>query len=68
MSKVMFKVIALGFQRIVIFVFDFPARSSNLGKMSNRCSADGVVGYKAVLIEDFAIIFMRDDQFQPIDL
>ena len=61
MSKVMFKVVALGFQGVVIFVFNFSARSSNLGKMNNTCSSDRVVGHKAVLIQDFTCTFLRDD-------
>ena len=68
MPEVMFKVIALGFQGIVIFVFDFPACSSNLGKLNNICSRDRVVGHEVVLIQDFTGIFMGDDQFEPIDL
>mgnify|MGYP006387418083 FL=1 len=77
MPEVMFKVVALGFpgtarqgrcQGMVIFVFDFPACSSNLGKVNNIYSSDRVIGYEAVLIQDFTCSFLRDDQFQPINL
>ena len=77
MPEVMFKVVALGFpgtarqgrcQGMVIFVFDFPACSSNLGKVNNIYSSDCVIDYEAVLIQDFTCSFLRDDQFQPINL
>ena len=68
MSKVMFEMIALGFQGIIIFVFDFPACSSNLDNLNNIAVRDRVIGYKAVLIQDFACTFLGDNQFQPIDL
>jgi hypothetical protein len=68
MPEVVFQVIALGLQDIVILVFDFPACSSDLGKLGNIGNCDLVIGYETVLIQNLTGIFMRDDQFQPVDL
>ncbi len=67
MPKVMFEMTALGFQRIVLFVFDFPARSSNLGQVNHIGRRNRVIGDEAVLVQDFARTFRYDDQFQPIN-
>jgi len=50
MSEIMFEVIALGFQGIVVFIFDFPVCSSSLCKMNNIGSSNRVIGHEAVLV------------------
>ena len=68
MAEVVFQMISLGLESIVVFVLDFPSCSSNLGKVNNICSRDRVIGYEAVLRQDFTRVFIFDDQFQPVDL
>jgi hypothetical protein len=67
MPKVMFQVITLGLEGIVVLVFDFPAGSSHLGKLNNIDGSNGMVGHKAVLIQNGTCSFMGDDQLEPID-
>jgi len=67
MSEIVFKVIAFGFQGIVVFVLDFPARSSDLSNQSWIGRGDEMIGDKGIVIQDLACFFIRDDQFQPID-
>jgi hypothetical protein len=63
----MLQVIALGFEGIVVLIFDFPAGAPDLSQRHNTGGGHGVVGHKAVLIQYFACLFMGNDQLQPID-
>lgn len=49
-SKVVFQVVVFSFQRVVIFVFDFSARSPNFGDWGDIDAGNRVIGDKAVLV------------------
>ena len=68
MSKIMFQMIPLGFQGIIVFIFNLPTRSSDAGQLSNILQVDVMIGHKCIVIKDFARLFMTDDQLEPIYL
>ena len=50
MTVVMFKVIALGFQGVIVLVFDFPARTPGFDDGFNIARAEAMIGGKAIAV------------------
>ncbi len=67
MPKVVFKMIALGFEAIVIFIFGFPATSTGSDDLGNGISAETMVRDKCIAIEYLSIRLSGNHQFTPVD-
>ena len=51
MPEVVFEVIAIVLEHIVVFVLDFPARTTRSNNRRNVVVAEGVIGGKGVVVE-----------------
>ena len=56
-AEVMFEMVALIFQRIECFVFNFPAGATGLDQLNDVLPAHRLVAYPAVIIGHFLIHF-----------
>jgi len=66
-SKVVFQVVALGFQGIVILIFHFPARPTGKDDLCDRLIGEGVIGSEGIFVGNFAIR-AGEGEFTPVDL
>lgn len=55
MSKIVFQVIALGFEDIVVFIFRLPATSTRANYRSNSLRCQFMVSDEGILVNYFAI-------------
>ena len=66
MTEVMFQVIALGLERIIVFVFDFPTGAAGGGKGGDVLVGDREIGYPAIEVEHLAL-GVGLGEFTPVD-
>ena len=67
MPKIVFKMVALGFEHIVIFVFRLPATSTRTHHPWNRLGSEWMVSHKGIVIKHFAIGLTGEGQLAPVD-
>ncbi len=65
--EIVFKMVALGFEHIVVFVFCLPATSTRTHHPWNRLGIEWMVSYKGIVIKHFAISLTGKGQFAPVD-
>ena len=63
-SKVVVEMIALGFERVVILVLDFPSRPPGTGQRRDVALGDAMGGGPGILKDD-AVIGIGGDKFKP---
>lgn len=66
-AKVMFQVLALGLKRVVVLVFDLPARPPRGDDRGDVGLGDFEVGNEAVAVKNFSLR-VGDGQFTPVGL
>ncbi len=66
MSEIVFEVVAFGFERIVMFIFDFPPSATGFDNRRHSVICDRMIGNKSVVVEEFAIASSHA-QFTPVN-
>jgi len=66
-AKVVFQMIALGFQGVVVFVFDLPARAARNDPCGHVLLGEGPVRDPGMVVKDFSGGVAHRD-FTPVDL
>ena len=66
-AKVMFKMIALIFEDIDGFIFNFPACASELAGRDDILISQLMVGNPGVAEKSVATFFLSDEPFAPVD-
>ena len=59
MAEIVLQVVALGFERIVVFVLDLPSRTARGGDGGDIFVGDASIGDEGVVVENLAS-FARD--------
>lgn len=67
MSKIVLNMVSLGFENVVILVFDLPAGAPIPHNGFNRGVSDFKVGDESVFVEYAPRIFTGDGRFAPLD-
>lgn len=67
MAVVVFEMIALGFERVVVFVFYFPAAASRRDRLGYVVFREGMGGGQRVLVDHLALC-RRGRELAPIDV
>jgi len=67
MPKVVLEMIPLGFEHVIVFVFDRPTPPARLRNVQNVVSGQAMSGDTAIVIELFARCGIDDRDVEPID-
>ena len=66
MAEVVIEVIALGLERIVVLILDFPSRAASGGKLGDVVFRDPM-GRRPGIVEEHRVVLIGGDEFAPVD-
>ena len=65
--KIVFQVVAFGFEDIVILMFSFRETATRGNDLDNPLMAQAMVGDECIVVEHLSIRVTDDSQFTPVD-
>jgi len=68
MAEVVFEMIALGFEGIVVFILDFPARTTCLHDGRDGFGGERSLGHEGIVVQYVCPRGIRESEFTPIDI